>query len=344
VDKKMNYTCYILGNDSLTIQCAEILLAHNYQILAVISSAPVVQDWAAQRSIQLFSSFPKNQESLAPCDYLFSIVNWQILPEWVLKLPRYFAINYHDSPLPKYAGVHATSWAILNNEKQHGITWHVMEKQVDAGDILKQVIFPVDKKETALSLNLKCYQTAITAFSELVEDLARNTQVRIPQDLNQRTYFGIHQKPSGNGWVNWNDTAENIERLFRALKLGDYTNRLSILKFTIKNELYLIDELQVLRKKSAQTPGTIVKLSSKGLEIATRTYNIRILRFKTMDGNLYNNKILTEQNYLLGFCLSSPTINSQEVYQQLSADISKYEHFWVKELEQKVPTTLPFFD
>ena len=72
-------------------------------------------------------------------DFLFSIVNSQILFPSLLKLPREFAINFHDALLPKYAGVHATSWAIFNQEKTHGITWHVMSEIVDSGDILKQV-------------------------------------------------------------------------------------------------------------------------------------------------------------------------------------------------------------
>ena len=56
-------------------------------------------------------------------DYLFSIVPNKIFSEEILKLPRRFAINFHDAPLPKYAGLNATTWAILNNEKSHGITW-----------------------------------------------------------------------------------------------------------------------------------------------------------------------------------------------------------------------------
>lgn len=76
-----------------------------------------------------------------PHDYLFSIfsiVNRHLIPNELIALPQHLAINYHEAPLPNYAGVHATSWAIMNREVKHGITWHVMTERVDAGDILKQ--------------------------------------------------------------------------------------------------------------------------------------------------------------------------------------------------------------
>ncbi len=55
-------------------------------------------------------------------------------------------------------GMHATSWAILNQEKEHGITWHIATEKIDSGDILKQVSLSVSENETALSLNLKCFE------------------------------------------------------------------------------------------------------------------------------------------------------------------------------------------
>ena len=68
-----------------------------------------------------------------------------ILPKRVLELPRRCAINYHYAPLPKYAGPYATSWAIMQGERVHGVTWHAMIELVDAGDILKQYLFEIDE-------------------------------------------------------------------------------------------------------------------------------------------------------------------------------------------------------
>jgi methionyl-tRNA formyltransferase len=69
------------------------------------------------------------------------MANGKILTQDILNLLRYFAINYHNSPLPKYAGLYATSSAILNDEKQYAITWHIMSEVINAGKILKQPFF-----------------------------------------------------------------------------------------------------------------------------------------------------------------------------------------------------------
>src|SRR5579871_2228717 len=128
----------IVGDNHLSSACAEILLAHEQPIIAFISESIHIKIWANQHNIPYFKNFenfindPLSKQS--PFDYLFSIVNLKILPASILKLPSKLAINYHDSLLPKYAGLHSTSWALLNRETQHGITWHIMTESIDEGD------------------------------------------------------------------------------------------------------------------------------------------------------------------------------------------------------------------
>ena len=118
-----NFSCFIVGEGTLPIQCADILLDREHTMYGIISSDIAVHDWARERGIPYID--PKNTDivtflSQHPFDYLFSIVNMSILPQEVLALPRRCAINFHDAPLPKYAGIHATSWAILQGERD---TW-----------------------------------------------------------------------------------------------------------------------------------------------------------------------------------------------------------------------------
>src|SRR6185295_1732898 len=130
-----------------------------------------------------------------PFDYLFSIVNNRVLPREALETPRKWAINYHDAPLPAYAGVHATSWALMQGEAVHGVTWHIMADQVDAGSILKQKQIQIACDETASTLNVKCYEAAIYAFDELVDDLSSHRASAKTQSLEQRTYFPRYKRP-----------------------------------------------------------------------------------------------------------------------------------------------------
>ena len=135
-DNPQRFSCFLIGESSLLIQCADILINHKYNIYGVVSSDQKVHQWAQQYKISYID--PKTEDivtfiSKQPFDYLFSIVNPFILSKQVLELPRFAAINYHDAPLPKYAGNYATSWAIMQGEREHGITWHEMIDLVDAG-------------------------------------------------------------------------------------------------------------------------------------------------------------------------------------------------------------------
>src|SRR5262249_34592257 len=131
-----------------------------------------------------------------PYDYLFSVVNFHLLKPDLIRTARLLAINYHDGPLPRYAGSHATAWALHNGEREHGITWHVIEEKVDTGDVLKQVIFPIAADETLRSLDLKCFFAAVRAFRDLLTELRASSYSRTPQNLARRTFYRRCDKPS----------------------------------------------------------------------------------------------------------------------------------------------------
>ena len=213
---KPSFSCYLIGDDHLLVQCAEIILSENQTILGIISERPTTESWALQNKIPYFSSLTNAEHTLSThsFDYLFSIVNAALLPNELLALPKKMSINYHNSLLPRYAGAHAPAWAILNNEQWHGITWHDMTAFIDGGNILKQVAIKIGKHETGLSLSIKCYQQALISFRELINELINGSVAITPQKLSRRSYYNFNQKPIGNAWINWNNSAKTIDRIF----------------------------------------------------------------------------------------------------------------------------------
>ena len=138
-DFLMAFTCLLIGQDNLLIQCGKFLLERNHQIKWVVSSVQSIQIWCNENNISYVNSLEELPETReASVDYLFSIVNGIILTKEDLKIPRYAAINYHDSLLPKYAGVNATTWSLLEGETNHGITWHIIDERIYMGGILYQ--------------------------------------------------------------------------------------------------------------------------------------------------------------------------------------------------------------
>ena len=100
-------TSYLIGEESLLIQCAETWLSRGHVILGIVSNDPRIVAWASERSLPVID--PENdltaRLSGEPFDYLLSITNLRMLPGSVLGLPRLASINFHDGPLPEYAGL-----------------------------------------------------------------------------------------------------------------------------------------------------------------------------------------------------------------------------------------------
>ena len=128
----MNFTLF--GSETLTLRCAEMLLEAGHRIVALVTASPACAAWAEARGIP---------GTPAACDWILSLAHLSIIPPEVLALAGKGAVNFHDGPLPRHAGLNAPVWALLEGETEHGITWHLIEGGVDEGDILEQRLFPI---------------------------------------------------------------------------------------------------------------------------------------------------------------------------------------------------------
>ena len=344
--KMQNFSCYLIGDDHLLIQCAEILLKKGGRILGIISPLEAAQKTARVHDIKHYTSLNEATESLRTTDfdYLFSIINSAIIPKELIERARHLAINFHNAPLPRYAGVHALSWAILNNESEYGVTWHVMTERIDGGDLLKQARFAVDAQETALSLSLKCYAHALTLFSELIDELQNASITLIPQDLSQSIYYSFKQKPPNNGWLSWEQPACDILRTVHALDLGHYHhNRLATPKIQIGNTMYLVTRMHQLDRVSEAPPGTVMALHPHAWHICTKTQLISLEQVLLFDGAPCTlSDVATQHQLTKSSHLFSPTAHLGKQFHYLSEQCAPHELYWVNELKSFQPTHLPF--
>lgn len=336
---------FLIGENYLTIKCAEILLKNHHTITGIVSPYSAVREWAINNQIPTFKTIDDAQPTInnEEIDYLFSIVNSRIIPNTLIEKAKKLAINYHHSPLPHYAGVNATTWAILNGERKHGVTWHAITALVDGGDVLKQAFFNIDEHETALTLNHKCNQYALQLFEELAIDLDNNNIKRLPQDLSQRSYYGLNSKPKNNGIIDWNIPAEEIECQFRALYLGMYDNSISVLKIRLQASDYIVAELKISNKVSSKHPGTLIETHPACWRISTTTYDIILLKITSLYGVECSLEELAVKHQLrVGSLINSINSLDVELFQSLSTDICKYEQFWINKLTHFEPAETPF--
>lgn len=344
---KQRLTSCVVGGTSLALQCVRAWVRNGHEVKVVISSDETLCQWAQENKILCFADTQAiaATDSLPKFDYLFSIVNEILLTPAILSLPKIAAINYHDSLLPRYAGVHATSWAILNEEKTHGITWHMIDEGIDTGDILKQTSVDIDPTDTAFTLNMRCYEAAIGAFELLIDELAYGKLNRQPQDPTQRTYFGAHKKLPGNGLFSWEEDAQVIDKYYRAASLGNYKNRLGTLKVTLNNQHFVVRELCVLDTKSNVPPGQVVRIEEEALHISTKSNDIALVKVSDFENQLYEAQAFVERfKITLKTRFSSTDKNTQTSFSDYSTTLSKHESFWVKQIKAVMPVKLPYFE
>ncbi|MDH3283890.1 MAG: amino acid adenylation domain-containing protein [Acidobacteriota bacterium] len=340
------FRCVIVGETSLPIRCGEILSKRGHEIAAVLSEDGKVRAWVKEQGLTLLDSGADPADQLAdePFDLLLSIINYRILDEKLLSLPSELAINYHDAPLPRYAGTHATSWAIANGETQHAVTWHAMAVRVDAGEILKQQVVAIDDRETSRTLNMKCYDAAVASFEELIEELETGRTAPAQQDEAQRTFFAKYKRPPTAAFVDWEKRAEEIDRFVRALDFGRAVpNPLGAAKIEIEGEPYVVAETRVVAAPSAMPPGTVESVDPDRIEVATATKRLAILRLVGVDGDdVQLHEVAARHRLEKGQALGRLSPAEAQRLTALNKTLTRKEGAWIRRLADLRPPELPF--
>ncbi|MGY8779653.1 MAG: formyltransferase family protein, partial [Longimicrobiales bacterium] len=269
------FSCFLIGGDTLLIQCAEILRTAGHEIRGVVTASPDIRAWCDDQGIATIDTGDDYASAMAaePFDYLFSITHLAIIPTEVLELPRKLSVNFHDGPLPRYAGLNTPVWALINGEPEYGISWHVMTAGVDKGDILKQEMFEVTSSETALSINTRCMAAAVDTFPVLVAELAEGSETRTPQDGTLRSYFGKYTRPEAVCTVDWSKPAAAVDALVRALNFGPYANPVGAAKTLVDEpgaSPFLVASVEIGgASPEGQSAGEILDVSADAIVVAT---------------------------------------------------------------------------
>lgn len=321
----------IIGNGSLIIPCVEYLLDNDFKILVVVTSDVDVEGWCCTNKIHVIQESDIQEVEKMEFDYLFSIVYLNVLPKEIIKKPKKAAINYHDALLPAYAGIHATSWAIMNCEKKHGITWHIIEEKLDTGNILVQKEIEIEDGETAVSLNMKCFQAAIEGFYELIDSIISGNLVGFPQNISNRTYYGKWKKPKLASLINWNKKNEEILNFVNSLDFGEYDNTLAVPKITYKGKYYIVKEISRSEKSDMkQAPGFAIEQDGI-LVVSTKDGMLGIHKLCDLEGKevSISELFFDEKTF---FSLKPEEDTVEKIHECIVA-LAKEEPYWVQKYE-----------
>ena len=226
-------------------------------------------------------SFLDQLEGLAP-DVIVVAAFGQILPERILQLPPYGCINVHASLLPKYRGAAPIQWAVINGEKETGITIMYMEKGLDTGDMIKKAAVSIAPKETGESLHDKLAALGGPLLLEALSELEEGRADRQPQKEEDSSYARMLTKDLGK--IDWTREAAYIERLVRGLNswpsaytsLGGKTLKLWDTDVASREEAGLPDDFREEGPAARMAPGTVAAVTKKAIYVITGENLLRI--------------------------------------------------------------------
>ncbi|MBM4336799.1 MAG: LLM class flavin-dependent oxidoreductase [Deltaproteobacteria bacterium] len=338
------FSCYLIGSESLLVQCAEILRERGHEIRGIASEEAPILAWARERGIATIDPSGDLATELAgDFDYLFSITHLALLPDSVLRRPRRAAINFHDGPLPSYAGMYTPAWALIAREPRYGISWHVMRSELDEGDLLATRSFDVAPNETSLTINTKCYEAAIESFGPLCDALAAGTASPIPQDLSQKRYFGKWLRPAAAGLLDFTRPAQDLEALVRALDFGRYENPLATAKLQHRGRVWNVGRAQAETASAAAEPGTVIAIEADALVVAAGGGSLRLGDFSEPRGRRVTvSELASSLGITAGARLEGASSELAERLGALNAELCKGEEFFVRRLGSLEPLEPPY--
>ncbi|WP_193097123.1 MULTISPECIES: polyketide synthase, partial [unclassified Streptomyces] len=344
----MSATCYLIGGTRVLTQCAARLLDAGVTIEGILSDDPAVAAFADTHGIPLLDPRGDLVATLSdrPFDYLFSMVNFRILPGSVLALPRVAAVNFHDGPLPRYSGSHVPAWALYEGAPRHAATWHLMTEAVDAGGVLLERWFPVRDHATALSLTYETAEVGIELFADLVPYVTRRALPEVIDTSDrERRFYRRSARMADGGVIHAGTSAAEAVRLVRALDYGSFPNPLGVP--ALATELGAVYTLQarLIPRDEPRDDTTVLSVTTSAITLAAPDADLVLSDWRAVDGSTLSGQAAAQR---LGIAPGSPlpAVSAERLADLADAQkkLRPHEPWWRARLKDVRPAPLPADD
>ena len=151
------------------------------------------------------------------CDLFISMSFNQIFRQKIRTLPRVGVINCHAGKLPFYRGRNILNWALINDEKEFGITVHFVDDGIDTGDIIRQRVFPIIDEDNYQTLLNRSYIGCSEILYEAVQEIQSGNFETIKQNSIDPIGSYFSQRLPGDEAIDWNQDSREIFNFVRAL-------------------------------------------------------------------------------------------------------------------------------
>ena len=293
-----------LGTPEFAIPSLEVLLKTSWvEVVGVCTQTdkeagrgkklqePPVKQFAKEHGLNIVQSFKIAKEpeaiekikNLLP-DILITCAFGQILNQEILDISSHGVINVHASLLPKYRGAAPINWAILNGEKETGVSIMKTELGLDTGPVLLMEKCQIDENETSIDLTKKLSVIGANVLIKALEKIKNGQGKFISQDNSKATKAPILKKELGK--INWDSSTQEIHNKIRGLQPwpSAYTTyEGKIIK------IWYSEPTQWQKSKEKQLPGTIVEISDH-LTVKTKDGYLNIYKLQPENKNIINSK------------------------------------------------------
>lgn len=215
----------------------------------------------------------------------------QLLPEEILRLPKFGCVNIHASLLPKYRGAAPIQWVILNGETETGITIMQMDRGLDTGDMLLKRKVPIGEKETGESLHDKLFRAGAELIVEALPKIEKGELTPEKQREEEASYVGTLKKSLGR--IDWTRDAVSIDRLVRGLNSWPsaytYYHKKSL-------KIWESDPVQGNPHRGETRAGTVEKVEKDAFYVRTGDGLLKVTQVQ-----LEGKKRMPVKDFLLGY-------------------------------------------
>ena len=222
-----------MGTPDFAATSLEALIGSKHEILAVVTqpdkpkgrkgelTSPPVKTIAVEKGIKVYQPVKVREPEFVEIirdykpDVIVVIAFGQIIPESILEIPQYGCVNIHGSLLPKYRGAAPIQWAVLDGEKESGVTSMLMDKGIDTGDMLLKKSIKLAEDETAGSLFDKLMALGAETLLETLEGLEKGSIKPEKQGESPTDYAKMLTKEMG--LIDFTRTAVELDCFVRGM-------------------------------------------------------------------------------------------------------------------------------
>lgn len=233
--KKEDLKIVFLGTPDFAVESLDLLVANEFNIVGVVTATDkpagrghkmlpsAVKQYAVEKGLHLMQPERLKDEAFVEelrglnAD-LFIVIAFRMLPEVVWQMPRLGTFNLHASLLPKYRGAAPINWAVINGEKETGVTTFFLKHEIDTGDVIQQQSIAIGEDENVGSVHDRLMHLGAQLTLDTVNAILEGTVTSIPQSQ----FEGIEPTPAPKIFrdtchIDLSRTATEVHNLVRGL-------------------------------------------------------------------------------------------------------------------------------